>query len=924
MSVLLARSLNDLEATKEDGPIQADNVFSIFKACMLGNSLGSIPKNRASDAELRLLMSYCVLNVQCFIDGSHLRPTMVGSVQYHPKLFLNELNDLRSIVSSSKSVLAAHFRKLKTKALRQKGSAPEELQKPSASLLVGLYSSLARRMQKQGVKQSLINLMSATLHLACLLKGSPYLPLDMDKIEMLFITKETESIDAAELQRLRSSEIASSKVAVHHLQNTLFLALITFPLLVLLPLSFNELSGKEVLLKVPSENIPLLETNQSTPTPLTLTIPSHQLSLGVTSFPVPLASACPQEPTSDASSQLRTPPDGPVTLPSNPGGASPSPLQSDSAAPTATVGPHFVAFPIAPPTAYPVGSGSHLPDPPHDPGAVATANASLRPEPVNSCNAMKLSLAHTGSSPSFIVDPSALGDPYMECQVPEHVDVFLLPLDISPPPLPPPSPAALMGSSADIHGAAVPWASSPTPPAPRGMVHNHEDKPAPSPMSLAPSSPLQPTATLLNSNIPQDPSVSTPMVLGKRETRSSGRGKSSDDKQPDYKEGKAPAKWPKPKPKPKNVKPEQTPLKVPQDLVTRGPLVLIVEDSDPKNDDTPIDLKHIPMFYYGSHCASYPIPGTSLFMDWMPSFHHADDLMWFNELNKAAMSRQKFSLFVKVIEYDEYKTMGLRVLLDFFKMHACILVVNGPHNDQGFMLEALSKLMPPDETVTLHAVDLTHVPDLSTWDGCLGLIFLCVYFELHSAIYKWCYDDPAEDVQRFKASIKSRARACQLIYLFFSTHTLVGLIGGPGADAMGALSGAHALNWVYVALLAHHARLLVLYKENTMENKVFGERPDIGTEDVRCFVDACIAEGPAEKLYAELAGPKDDPSFFSFSWNGPSYSIHRMEPVKFDFPYFSGHVYSDCVTTHHQGINLHLEPDGVLPCDNPKYDVVLF
>ncbi|KAG6904709.1 hypothetical protein DXG01_007764 [Tephrocybe rancida] len=504
-------------------------------------------------------------------------------------------------------------------------------------------------------------------------------------------------------------------------------------------------------------------------------------------------------------------------------------------------------------------------------------------------------------------------------------------------------------------------------------------------MSSAPSSPLQPIVPLPSTEPPCAPSPlpPPPTALGKRETRSSGREKSSDEK-PNYKEGKAPPKKRKRKPKAQQVKPEDTPWKVPRDPHTGGPIVLVVEDSDPDNSDIELDLEEQPLYYTGSRMVSYPVYGTRHDLEWTPAFHRNEDLEWFYELDKATVEGRKYMSYVKVIYHKNFILMDARTLLDFFKTYACIMVVDGPRKNEQFTLEALSRVGALDEPVTLHdftfptsdrhrsgtlldlyhcatgqpdksvscldlpstmdlfaelpfasdiaawaevqgrayhPVDLTHVPDLTTWDGCLGLIFLCVYFELHSAIYEWRYDDPEEDQRRFEASIKSRTRARQLMYWFFSTHALDGPAGGPGADASGILTGKNALHHIYVTLLARHARLLVRYKKYAWENGVFGERHDLTPGDVEVFINACIREGPAEVLYASM---DNDLELSSFSWHGPTYVVRPVTPVVFDFPFQSGHVFGDRVTARHRGIILRLEPVGVLPCDDPKYDVTLY
>ncbi|KAG6914924.1 hypothetical protein DXG01_014410 [Tephrocybe rancida] len=1335
--LLLAASLDELETREPAMTVAREDIFAVFRASMLSGNLGGIAKNSILDAKLRLLMSYRVLDVQCLLEGVHLRPTKAsGSVQYHPKLFLNELNDVRNIVSSSTSALAAHFKRLKTKARELKSSTPATMKEPTTGPLIGLYANLAGRMQKHGVNQSLMNIMSATLHLACLLKG--------------LMRRETETLDSAELLRLRSSQIGGGKVAHHHLQNTLFLALIASPLLILLPRSFTELSGKEALLKtwadigclerppavlkaerdvwgvlyaaarganLLSELATVMEnlgdefleaapawlcvegqpdskvnddsavarqpfTSVPGPPPRftspqmehcmhTFGISTKLVSQqGPTSIVSPSLLMLSERPNSGRLSGMLTPPDercppsqvtaGTLPLHSIPLATSPTPssstlLHEELARPLSLA--HEEHVPAGPPSSPSLSAlGSMMKSPlivPTLPSSTPAVGPSETPLCASTTNAL----------PNFVPSPHAilpLGTTSTQCHVPgcEHpctIDCMLSPpvtvpsVPLSPqdsislPPVPenllasahfpsakqidgptrvdasPSSPFLILppnttGSPCDSNSRVdVPFEFGPSqenqdpdcgnpssadhlasppvrplqaPLSPRpcasaspGLnipstlsrpplsVQNEGlacgDAPLPpleppgcdlSPMSSAPSSPPHPILPCPSPEPPCTPSppTSPPTVLGKRETRSSGREKSSDEK-PNYKEGKAPPKKPKRKPKAQQIKPEDAPWKVPRDPDTGGPIVLIVEDSDPENSDTELDLEEQPMYYTGSRMVRYPVYGTRHDLEWTPAFHRNEDLEWFYELDKATIDGSKCISYVKIIRHKDFICTDARTLLDFFKTHACIMVIDGPKKNEQFTLEALSRVGPLDEPVTLHdftfptsdrhrsgtlldlyrcatgrpdksvscldlpstmdyfaelpfasdiaawaevqgrayhrswelypvsdmrwflaatdsayhywhmdsnglgttvrvdvgikiwyigvprngdfrslhnmesyvngfyvnsanthlwnvvplvlipgttlymrpglphavvtphasicsgghfvpattleesvvavyhhftcgntitntthafaahslfmrlltlftrklcsdrspeiPVDLTHVPDLATWDGCLGIIFLCVYFELHSAIYEWRYDNPEEDQRRFEASIKSRTRARRLMYWFFSTHSLGGPVGAPGADALGILTGKDALNHVYVTLLARHARLLVRYKKYAWANDVFGERPDLRPEDVEFFVNACIREGPAETLYASM---DDDTKLSSFSWHGPAYVVRPVEPVAFDFPFLSGHVFGDCVTARHRGIVLQLDPVGVLLCDDPKYDVILY
>ncbi|KAF8067962.1 hypothetical protein FPV67DRAFT_1449541 [Lyophyllum atratum] len=173
-----------------------------------------------------------------------------------------------------------------------------------------------------------------------------------------------------------------------------------------------------------------------------------------------------------------------------------------------------------------------------------------------------------------------------------------------------------------------------------------------------------------------------------------------------------------------------------------------------------------------------------------------------------------------------------------------------------------------------------HMPDPSTWDGFLIVLYLCAYFELASALLGWDY---AENVRGFQASIKNRSRARMLLYQLFSRFTFIG--------PEGPLTGMDAFYKIYSVFLVHHARLIVQYKELAVLRKVRGGSIGITVADVTSDVYRCIRGGPASLLYGDSAAG-DVPT--SFAWHGPVYDIQlNIKPEEYAFPYASGFVYGD-------------------------------
>jgi len=159
------------------------------------------------------------------------------------------------------------------------------------------------------------------------------------------------------------------------------------------------------------------------------------------------------------------------------------------------------------------------------------------------------------------------------------------------------------------------------------------------------------------------------------------------------------------------------------------------------------------------------------------------------------------------------------------------------------------------------AAESPHVPDVLTWDGFLTVLYICIYFELVSALVGWDYTN---DSRAFEMSIKNRTRARGLLYHLFSCHRLVG--------PSGAVTGLEAFHLVYSEFLAHHARLLVRYKELAVEENVKGVDINMTTATVAQSVAACIRGGPAWSIYAKVA-PGDVPG--TFAWHGSAYVIEE-------------------------------------------------
>ncbi|KAF8060758.1 hypothetical protein FPV67DRAFT_1673601 [Lyophyllum atratum] len=178
-----------------------------------------------------------------------------------------------------------------------------------------------------------------------------------------------------------------------------------------------------------------------------------------------------------------------------------------------------------------------------------------------------------------------------------------------------------------------------------------------------------------------------------------------------------------------------------------------------------------------------------------------------------------------------------------------------------------------------------HMPDLSTWDGFLVVIYLCIYFEIVSALIS------------HRVGLHRR---------LFSRYTYVG--------PEGSLTGMDVFYKIFSVFLAHHARLLVRYKHLAVQRKVEGINGRTTVADVSSDVYRCIRGGPAWLFYSDSAAV-DGPA--SFAWHGPVYDIQlNSKQQEYVFPYASGYVYGDIDMARSLGFKISPEDVFFLSADH--------
>ncbi|KAF8067498.1 hypothetical protein FPV67DRAFT_1449142 [Lyophyllum atratum] len=197
------------------------------------------------------LMAYRLLDLDLSRRGSRLQALIPGStlplVSKRTKVPLEELNDLQKIITRSNKVLEDRD---KAAAKKKKATAlPASSSVPSTNSLIGLYTHLAKSVQKVRWKNIVINLSAAAIHLAYLLQGNVYLPTNTSEIEEFIMSSSTSDDDHHQMDRIRLEFGAGTQGCSSTMHKTLFLALAVSPLMLLMPRSYEQSAGKAALLE---------------------------------------------------------------------------------------------------------------------------------------------------------------------------------------------------------------------------------------------------------------------------------------------------------------------------------------------------------------------------------------------------------------------------------------------------------------------------------------------------------------------------------------------------------------------------------------------------------------------------------------------------------------------------------------------------
>ncbi|KAG5337958.1 hypothetical protein C0989_008561 [Termitomyces sp. Mn162] len=166
--------------------------------------------------------------------------------------------------------------------------------------------------------------------------------------------------------------------------------------------------------------------------------------------------------------------------------------------------------------------------------------------------------------------------------------------------------------------------------------------------------------------------------------------------------------------------------------------------------------------------------------------------------------------------------------------------------------------------------DMTHVPNVLTFDGVLDLLCLCNYFEIAEALSVWGYSDRSRphaiiSLQLDRAQ-KDRLKARQLIEWFFTYHELLDVNKRP-------LRGENAMLALYYPLLWQQICTLLAYKKKSWKSGCRGEDNSLITPNRMLDV---VANGLGISS-SDLTKEVDDSDHTTFAWTGDIYTVQKIE-----------------------------------------------
>ncbi|KAG6819421.1 hypothetical protein H0H93_012045 [Arthromyces matolae] len=254
----LAHAISHAEARQTPG--NRTDPFAIFMSYISGENKYGASSDDISEAQMKCLLPFRLLDVEAMLLGRPTLPRAESRPIASPKRIpLEHLNKVPKHYAKFQKLLSAHLLGI------ERGVQPTSRSPSNPGYRMVLYADMSRRVARKQIDLVLGNLASASLHISCLMKGHMFLPSGIANIEALIIdnaNEETRMRDKAELARLHA-ELQKDDTpagndedvldAVNLMQNTLCIALLFSPILLLIPREYTDIGGKDGLVNLWSQ-----------------------------------------------------------------------------------------------------------------------------------------------------------------------------------------------------------------------------------------------------------------------------------------------------------------------------------------------------------------------------------------------------------------------------------------------------------------------------------------------------------------------------------------------------------------------------------------------------------------------------------------------------------------------------------------------
>ncbi|KAG6835005.1 hypothetical protein H0H93_005672, partial [Arthromyces matolae] len=211
-----------------------------------GGSGYGASKDRLSEAQLKSLLPLRLLDVQSMLLGSPTRVRMSSGPIYSPKRIpLEHLNQVPKLFTDFRHILSTHLQKRGTQGI---SSSSDRI-----GYRMRLYSDMSRRVARKQAETVLGNLSSLALHVSFLMDGHLFLPDSIRHIEQLLMDDRFKGFEEQELKSLHN-EIRKYGPSLDDddvlktaslMKNTLCIATLLSPVLLLLPHDYTDIGGKD-------------------------------------------------------------------------------------------------------------------------------------------------------------------------------------------------------------------------------------------------------------------------------------------------------------------------------------------------------------------------------------------------------------------------------------------------------------------------------------------------------------------------------------------------------------------------------------------------------------------------------------------------------------------------------------------------------